>query len=307
MTPRGRPFASAALVLIVFGIVAIPSSAAGQDIACDQFDVGSKAWSDCLDEYVESQFDKSRDAQQEENARNGIACAEFDVGSPQWTDCVEDAATGGGLMPWIVIVPLGVMVVGMGAMFAWQFSGRGMAARNRNPLRVGAVWMFFIGLLEAGMGGAFFVAWSRSESAGFLAAAVPLTAVGVIMVVVGIVMQRAGARKDRVLSQGMPGRARVINVHETGMVVNNIPRLAFELELNTATAAGQRVTVRSSPPILALSRLYAGMELPVKVDMNDPSHIEIDWEAWVVESAANNDGPPDGYSGFGVQPDYSSS
>jgi hypothetical protein len=76
---------------------------------CGRFEVGTTEWQECL----RSQVDLP-------TAPEGATCSEHPVGSKAWTDCIESAATGGGLMPWIVVIPLGVMVLGMIFMFTRQ-------------------------------------------------------------------------------------------------------------------------------------------------------------------------------------------
>jgi hypothetical protein len=297
----------AGVLVALFAALLVTSGAAvAQEIPCDEFDTGSKKWDKCLEEYTNSQFEESREDAQEENQRNGVACAEFNVGTPEWTDCIEGAATGGGLMPWIVIVPLGVMLVGMGVMFTYQASNRGMTERRRTPGLMAGNWLIFMAFIEGAVGAGMVVADSRASGggiSGFKLAAYPLIGIAVIMLVVGIVLRAKSKAKARLLDTGIQGRAKVIDVQQTGTVVNNIPRLAFTLEVTSPVS--QRVTVHSSPPILALSRLHAGMELPIRADQS-LTKVEIDWDAWVAESASGGQQPPSGYSGFGVQPDYTS-
>jgi hypothetical protein len=292
---------------LMTALLVTSGTAVAQETPCDEFDVGSKKWDKCLEEYTNSQFEESREETQKENQQNGVACAEFTVGTPEWTDCIEGAATGGGLMPWIVIVPLGVMMVGMAVMFTYQASSRGRAERARTPGLMAGNWLIFMAFIEGASGVGMLVADSRASGggiSGFKLAAFPLLGVAAIMLVVGIILRAKSKKKARLLDSGIQGRAKVIDVQETGTVVNHIPRLAFTLEVTTPMP--KRVTVHSSPPILALSRLHPGMELPIRADSQNMDKVEIDWDAWVAESASGGQQPPSGYSGFGVQPDYTS-
>jgi hypothetical protein len=270
---------------------------------CTKFDVGSDKWTKCLQKSIKngtapsgtsacSGLDVGTDKWQQciVNSFSGVvgntgdsdtACSEFSVGSKEWTDCIEGAATGGGLMPWIIVIPLGVMVLGMMVMFARQ------ARRSRNfdsfsGAQVGSTagtWLIFVGFIEISMGVGSAVAESRADGSfgGYGIAAAVLLGVGVLLLMIGVVVTIKAHGKKQVEISGSPGRATVVRLSQTGTYINENPVFFFELDVSVPGIPQYRTTQRLTVPMYLVQGVGPGAVLPVKVDPSNPTELVVDW------------------------------
>jgi hypothetical protein len=208
-------------------------------------------------------------------------CEQFRVGTRQWTECVQDQATGGGLMPWIVVIPLGVMVVGMMIGFARQFSGAGRErAKAHGAAGTAGSWLIFVSLIELAIGIGSWVAERKAPGTGggFSIAATVLLGVGVLLFVVGVYLKVRGRRRARIYHSGMPGEALVTAVNQTGVMVNNQPMYSFDIEVSGQGFAPVRTTHREVVPFWYLNRVGPQSRIPVKVDPSNPTRVIFDWD-----------------------------
>jgi hypothetical protein len=183
-------------------------------------------------------------------------------------------------MPWIVVVPLGVMVLGRAFMFARGFT------RPKTPGYSGAAvgsgagsWLIFVGLIELASGVGALIADQRAAGprGGYFTAGVVLVGIAVVLILVGIVLRVAAGKKLRIQQHGTPGEAKVVSLGQTGMVVNNNPVVEFDLEVTLPGMAPYRTTTRATVPMVALPRVMPGARLPIKADPSEPSKIVVDW------------------------------
>lgn len=109
--------------------------------------------------------------------------------------------------------------------------------------------------------------------------------------------QQGKAEGDRLRAQGLPGRARLLAVHDTGMTLGGSalgaagqenPVAQLHLEVSVGGRPPYQATVTQMVPRLAVARLVPGSELPVKVDPLDPTNVLVDWDA----PLANDPAPP---------------
>jgi hypothetical protein len=271
------------LTLLVVSAVAVPATpaAAQSPPPCSQFEVGSGDWIDCVRDLAtggggtETGEDPTR------------VCEEFPVGSPEWRECVEDAATGGGLMPWIVVIPLAVMTLVMFVVFGRRLLGRSRARPFSASTmgRSAGGWLIFTGAIELAIAAGMAVAASRADGpgGGFFIAAVALLAVGVSLVVIGVLVLRRSSRNERIEREGIPGTARILSLSQTGMYLNEQPQIAMELEVTVPGHPTFRTTHRSFVPLILLGQLTAGGELPIKADPAKPTRVIVDWQQRAAE------------------------
>ncbi|HYO61244.1 MAG TPA: hypothetical protein VEU29_05045 [Actinomycetota bacterium] len=209
-------------------------------------------------------------------------CGQFEVGTRRWTECVQDQATGGGLMPWIVVVPLGVMVIGMMIGFARQYSSAGRAkAKAHGAAGTAGSWLIFVSFVELAIGIGSFVAERKAPGVGggFSIAGTVLTGVGVLLFVIGVYLKIRGRRRARIYHSGVSGEAVIRAVHETGTMVNNQPMYAFDLDVSGQGFAPFTTTHREVVPFWFLTRVGPQSRVPVKVDPSRPTRLIFDWEA----------------------------
>lgn len=221
-------------------------------------------------------------------------CERYQVGTRQWTECVHDQATGGGLMPWIVVIPLGVMVVGMMIGFARQFSSAGQRkARAHGASGSAGTWLIFVSFIELAIGIGSWVAERRApgEGGGFSIAAVVLLGVGILLFVIGVFLKIKGFRRSRIYHHGVPGEAVIRAVHQTGTMVNNQPMYAFDVDVTGQGFAPVSTRRREVVPFWFLNRVGPQSRVPVKVDPSNPTNLIFDWDALAAAPVATTGSP----------------
>lgn len=219
------------------------------------------------------------------------ACDQFQVGTKAWTDCVQDSATGGGLMPWIVVIPLAVMVIGMFIGFARQFSAAGQQkARQHGAAGTAGTWLIFVSFIELAIGIGSVVAARRAPGTGggYDFSAVVLLGVGILLFVIGVFLKGRGRRRSRIYNNGIPGEALIRAVHETGTMVNNQPMYAFDLDVTGSGFAPTSTRHREVVPFWFASRVGPQSRVPVKVDPTNPTRLIFDWDRFATTEAAQS-------------------
>lgn len=100
-------------------------------------------------------------------------------------------------------------------------------------------------------------------------------------------VQQGKADGDRLRSVGVPARAVLLSVKDTGMTLGGTtlaaarenPVADLELEVDLDGHEPYQLTVRQMVPRLAVARLVPGTELPVLVDPADRQQVLVDWDA----------------------------
>lgn len=113
--------------------------------------------------------------------------------------------------------------------------------------------------------------------------ALPLALIGQIWVGVGVLLALYFARvvvkaraAERIARDGIRGTARVLELTETGMQVNQRPLVKLRMRVEAPGIAPFEVKRRLVVPNVALGALHAGV-LPVAIDRDDHSKVVIDW------------------------------
>lgn len=83
--------------------------------------------------------------------------------------------------------------------------------------------------------------------------------------------------KSKLRQTGVPGRAKVMSVAETGTRVNDQPQLQFQLMVNAHPHAPYTAIHREVVSAVNLARVTPGTDLAVRVDPHDPAMLMIDW------------------------------
>jgi hypothetical protein len=280
----------AGITVLLLAYAPSPASAA----VCEQFQVGTPQWTQCVEDAAsgtqpggggksgkQGQPDTDIGGQLPKGPE-GEVCSEFPVGSAKWTNCIEGAATGGGLMPWIVIIPLGVMVVGMAILFGWQAMRGDKTFSTSGVGSTSAVWLIFIGLIEIGMAAGFFVAESKADSATstWKTTGLILGGTGAVLLIAGIVVAVKARGKKKIATTGLVGTGTVVSADPTGVTINDAPVLQFQLDIEGPGLAPYRAKVRATMPFMAFGQITAGTKLPVRIDQEDNSKVLIDWDNW---------------------------
>ncbi|HEY7874590.1 MAG TPA: hypothetical protein VIG64_05655, partial [Actinomycetota bacterium] len=101
--------------------------------------------------------------------------------------------------------------------------------------------------------------------------------VSVILGVILVVMFMRAERADEFKRTGTPGQAHILEMDQTGVYVNNQPRMKLRLRIEAPGVAPFEDTSTHTIPLVALGRLTAGVPLAVYLSREDPSEYTIDW------------------------------
>jgi hypothetical protein len=86
-----------------------------------------------------------------------------------------------------------------------------------------------------------------------------------------------GGKKKKILAQGTQARAIVINVQDTGITVNDNPRVKLTLQVQPEGQVPFEVTKKTTVSRVSVPRI--GDEYLVRFDPSDPSEVEFDTSA----------------------------
>lgn len=111
-----------------------------------------------------------------------------------------------------------------------------------------------------------------------------------VSLILGIVYVRMFLRAeqaDQMRQQGTPGQAQILEMTQTGVYVNEQPRVTLRLSIQAAGVAPFEDTKTHTVPLIALGRLTSGTPLAVYLSPENPRDYVIDWF-----------GPPAGAAGM---------
>jgi hypothetical protein len=84
---------------------------------------------------------------------------------------------------------------------------------------------------------------------------------------------------SRLHKVGLPGKARILEVRDTGVTINNNPQVKLVLEVKTSFGQTYTTTCRVLVSRINPRAYSPGMELPVKIDPKNEKNVIIDMEA----------------------------
>lgn len=183
------------------------------------------------------------------------------------------------LFPLIFITTFGFVAALL--LYLWGRSGRPPSfdpkPRSARPaLRGIPRTLTWVSVLELSLAGAF--AW-----AGLWAAAVPLGAVGLALLLWGRSIAAKSAAADRILQTGVPAIGEVTDVERTGTVMNDQPQMRITLTIIQDDVALYAVVHKEYIPLQYIGRLQIGARLPIKVDPLDSNNLVIEWDRTAAE------------------------
>ena len=123
--------------------------------------------------------------------------------------------------------------------------------------------------------GAAFVVFS-SDSDGRILGLI-LGAVGAFLLILYLAVLRRANRADELRRRGVPGRAVITSMVQTGTYVNENPLVKLGLEVQPEGLPAYELEKRAVVPQIALGQLAVGNALAVHVDPGDRDKIAIDW------------------------------
>ncbi|MCU0280429.1 MAG: hypothetical protein MUE66_01035 [Acidimicrobiia bacterium] len=113
-----------------------------------------------------------------------------------------------------------------------------------------------------------------------------LVITGASVSVAGAVMYLSGRKvgsfsgvAPRLLRAGLPARALVERMWETGVTINESPVFGFGLQVTREGEEAYSAEVQQAVPRMLVGAVLPGATLAVKVDPADPARVAIDWSA----------------------------
>ena len=85
-------------------------------------------------------------------------------------------------------------------------------------------------------------------------------------------MRKNSKRAEELMASGTRGEATVLSLEDTGMLINNQPRVTLMLEIRMPYGSPYQVKKTMTIPMIRVSQVQVGSIIPVMVDMTDPSN-----------------------------------
>jgi hypothetical protein len=79
-------------------------------------------------------------------------------------------------------------------------------------------------------------------------------------------------RAEALMAAGLQGEATILSLQDTGMRINDNPRVTMQLEIQMPYGAPYQLTKTVTVPLIRLSQIQVGSKVPVMVDMSDPTN-----------------------------------
>lgn len=141
------------------------------------------------------------------------------------------------------------------------------------------------GILADAAGAALVVAAAVTGNLALLAPGIPLLILGTAFWLVGAktgaltggTSLRSLLRGAAAIPNGIPARALIRAIGETGWTINEAPVFSFDLEVHGEGPAPYPVTVKQMVPRMLVGAVLPGHEVSVRVDPADASRVAIDW------------------------------
>jgi hypothetical protein len=142
-------------------------------------------------------------------------------------------------------------------------------------------WLVITAIFEFVLAGVFLVLGTLNPILrfGFYLTAAILAVVAVGLLFWGRKWQRGYAEAQRIKAQGVPGRATIVGMRQTGVHVNEQPQVELRLQVEDPMYGSRQVTLKEYVPLMMLGVLSSGRPLPVKVDPANPNNVVIEWES----------------------------
>ncbi|MFB9877275.1 hypothetical protein ACFFMN_04965 [Planobispora siamensis] len=152
----------------------------------------------------------------------------------------------------------------------------GVTGMTMWPMPGWAVPAFVSGMILL-MSGSFAAAWSFHNAAFGQAMSVFEAQAGPGLKGVFSMAQEMARGNDDLLASGTSATAVVISMTDTGVTVNGLPLVAFELEVHRDGAVPYRLAHRETLPRLLVGAVLPGALLSVRIDPDAPHRVAVDW------------------------------
>ena len=79
-------------------------------------------------------------------------------------------------------------------------------------------------------------------------------------------------KAEELMARGTQGEATILSLEDTGMRVNDNPRVKMDMEIRMPMRAPYQITKTVTIPLIRLSQVQSGAIVTVMVDMSDPTN-----------------------------------
>jgi hypothetical protein len=135
--------------------------------------------------------------------------------------------------------------------------------------------LFFVVL---GVGAAIALGGIPYAGGGMLLMGGIFVVVGGALAIIGFMVNRGASSTDQVLAAGVSGTATITGVTQTGMYLNEQPRIKMAMLVQLPGQAPYAAEHTEFVPLILLSRVQPGATLPVKVNPAQPQKVVVDWQ-----------------------------
>ena len=141
-------------------------------------------------------------------------------------------------------------------------------------------YMMIMGVffLVLGAGLAFALGGIPYAGGGMLLTGGIFIIVGGSLAVIGFMINRGAGSTDAVLASGVSGTATLTGVTQTGMYLNEQPRIKMDMLVQLPGQTPYAAEHSEFVPLILLARVQPGATLPVKVNPAQPGKVVIDWQ-----------------------------
>ena len=209
----------------------------------------------------------------------------FKVGSWECSGsgCMEEFDRLTGWTFFIPLFPL-IFICAFGLVAAillriWGRNGRPPSFEAKKPtarpaLTGVAKTLTWVAILEIGLALAFGFAGPQ----GWLTSGI-LGTVGLGLLFAARRISAKADKTDRILEQGIPAEAEIVEVGRTGTTLNDQPLLKLTLHIYQGGSSPLYPVVHKEfIPLEYMSRIQIGARLPVKIDPLDSASLVIEWD-----------------------------
>jgi hypothetical protein len=99
--------------------------------------------------------------------------------------------------------------------------------------------------------------------------------IGITVFAIRFIRKTVGPNRG-VLQDGIPAQARIVSVRQTGVMLNNQPQIAFELEVQPPGGTPYQAQAKAVIPMIHIPQFQPGAEVPVKIHPSDPTQVVMD-------------------------------
>jgi hypothetical protein len=99
--------------------------------------------------------------------------------------------------------------------------------------------------------------------------------IGITWLAIYLIRKAMGPDRS-ILQNGIPAKARILSVQQTGVMVNYQPQIAFQLEVQPPGDAPYQAQTKAVIPLVNIPQFQPGVEVPVKIHPADPTKVVLD-------------------------------